>query len=170
MLSLRFLPRRGLIMRYLLSLFLFFAAAPATAEELNAAEDLAALGQRAASENKAILVFYYQPKCHYCEAVRKSFLRPILGNPSYSDRLFLRKVNIQSADNDVRDFDGQETTHAGLAQKTDVGLTPTVAFYGPEGSELADSLVGLKGGRDYYGHYLDKGIDTAARAVTDGDS
>lgn len=157
-------------MRYLLSLFLLFAAASTAAEELTPAQDLAALGERAASQNKAILVFYYQPKCHYCEAVRKSFLRPMLGDSAYTDRLFLRKVNIQSADNDVRDFDGQETTHAGLGQKADVGLTPTVAIYGPNGSKLTDSLVGLKGGRDYYGHYLDKGIDAATKAVTNGDS
>lgn len=157
-------------MRYLLSLFLLLAASPAAAESLKAAQDLMALGKRAASKEKAILVFYYQPKCHYCEAVRKRFLRPILANDDYTDRLILRKVNIQSADTDVRDFDGQETTHAGLAQDADVSLTPTVAFYSPDGRELAESLVGLKGGRDYYGYYLDKGINTAAQAITDDDS
>ncbi len=36
-----------------------------------------------------------------------------------------------------------------------------MAFYGPGGQRLSRPLVGLKGGRDYYGFYLDEGIEEA---------
>jgi len=148
-----------------LLLTLFTVAAAAEAEkQLTYAEDLAAAGETARAQGKPVVVFFFQEQCHYCETVRHQFLLPINGNEDYQDRIILRQINTR-ARTPIRDFKGEKVASAQFARREDKRFTPTIAFYGPDGKQLAKPLIGLKGGRDYYGHYLDKGIEKAEAAI-----
>lgn len=149
----------------LIALAVMAGPGPAGAEaELTPAKDLAALGERAEREGKPLVVFFYQEQCHYCEAVREEYLRPMEGDPETDRRILLRKVDIRG-DGLLKDFEGEEVRQEGFAQAQEQSFTPTIAFYGPDGQRLAAPLVGLKGGRDFYGHYLEKGIEKAEAAL-----
>ncbi|MFP4561375.1 MAG: thioredoxin family protein [Thiohalorhabdus sp.] len=148
----------------ILALLLF--GGPASAGEIPAAQDLAATAKEAGSQDRPVLVFFYQDECPYCEEVRENHLGPIMKNDSYTSRIALREVNTRERSR-LRDFRGEETSHRSFSEREDTPLTPTVAFYGPDGRQLTDPLVGLKGGSEYYGHYLDEAIDEAEEALAE---
>jgi thioredoxin-related protein len=132
--------------------------------ELTTANDLDALGQQAKREGKPLVVFFYQEQCHYCETVRKLYLEPMQRDGSAAERIILRKIDTRG-DAKITDFNGNKVRQQGFAHREEKTFTPTIAFYGPNGERLTRSLVGLKGGRDYYGHYLEKGISEAESAL-----
>jgi len=149
-------------------LFLIMLAAaggvsPAQAE-LPPASNLAALGQQAKQQGKPVVLFFYQDQCHYCETVRKQYLEPMSRDTAYDDRILLRKIDTRG-DKRITDFKGKEVRQQSFASRERKTFTPPIAFYGPKGERLIRPLVGLKGGRDYYGHYLEKGIEEAETAL-----
>jgi len=151
--------------RLLFLLLLAWFSLPAAGEdELTQAKNLAAAGEKAGAQGKPVVVFFFQEQCHYCETVRHQFLLPISRNKDYQDRIILRQLNTR-AGTPIRDFQGEKMASAQFARREDKRFTPTIAFYGPDGKQLADPIVGLKGGRDYYGHYLDQGIEKAEAAL-----
>ena len=149
---------------FLLILLALIALPSSAAAELTLAKDLDALGEKARQQGKPLVVFFFQEQCHYCETVRHQFLLPINGNERYQNRIILRQVDTRSPET-IRDFQGNKMPQQQFAAREEKRFTPTIAFYGPDGEQLAKPLVGLKGGRDYYGHYLDKGIETAEAAL-----
>lgn len=150
---------------FLIILITMGALAPAQAEKsLATAEDLAALGQQVERQGKPMVVFFYQDDCHYCDAVWKEYLKPMQRDPAYDKRIILRKIDTRG-DGVIKDFGGEEVRQQGFAHREEQTFTPTIAFYGPEGERLTSSLVGFKGGRDYYGHYLEEGIEEAEAAL-----
>lgn len=148
--------------------FLFFlAAASALAPvraEIPPVRNLAALGQEAERQGKALVVFFYQEQCHYCETVRKQYLKPMSRDEAYTDRIIIRMIDIRS-ETAIKDFSGQSLAQRRFAKRERKTFTPTIAFYGPRGQSLVRPLVGLKGGRDFYGYHLEKGIEKAEAAL-----
>jgi thioredoxin-related protein len=151
--------------RLLFLLLLALSTLPAAAEnQLTQAKNLAAAAKDGRAQGKPVVVFFYQEQCHYCETVRHQFLRPISRNQDYQERIILRQLDTR-AQTTIRDFQGEKVASAQFARREDKRFTPTIAFYGPNGEQLAEPIVGLKGGRDYYGHYLDKGIEKAEASL-----
>ncbi|MEF8792485.1 thioredoxin family protein [Thiohalorhabdus sp.] len=136
-------------------------------DNLPTAENLAALGQQVEREGKPMVVFFYQDECHYCDAVWKEYLKPINRDPAYNERIILRKIDTRG-DGAIKNFGGEEVRQQGFAHRQEHTFTPTIAFYGPDGQRLTSSLIGFKGGRDYYGHYLEEGIEEAEAALREG--
>ena len=64
----------------------------------------------------------------------------------------------------VKNFNGLATTHEALVAAWRIGLAPAVAFFGRQGVEVAQRLVG---GYipDFYGAYLEQHLDLARRAI-----
>jgi len=151
-------------MKKLISLLILVATSGLAQAELPPATDLAALGQKAKSQGKPVVVFFYQEQCHYCETVRKQYLLPMTRDAAYRKRIILRKMDTRG-DKVIKDFSGKKVRQQKFAHRERKTFTPTIAFYGPDGERLIRPLVGLKGGRDYYGHYLDKGIEEAEAAL-----
>lgn len=143
----------------LLASNLLAAAGP----ELLHARDLeqdAALAQR---KQVPILVLFSSSYCGYCTVVREDFLKPMLKNTEYDNKVVIRVVSIDS-DAALRDFDGRMIAPETLAQLHNVYVTPTVKLLGPHGETLAPDLVGLST-VDYYGYYLDSAIDTSLKQL-----
>ncbi|HKJ72378.1 MAG TPA: thioredoxin family protein [Gammaproteobacteria bacterium] len=151
-------------MKRLILLLSLAAASGAAAAEVPTATNLAELGRQAGRQGKPLVVFFYQDECHYCETVRTQYLEPMTHNADYTGRIILRKIDTRG-DRIMTDFSGEKLSQQRFAHRQKKTFTPTIAFYGPDGEQLVKPLVGLKGGRDYYGHYLDKDIRAAETAL-----
>jgi thioredoxin-related protein len=156
------------MLRPLLAVLILLLTPVASAQSIPAADNLAETAQAAQDSDRPILVFFYMDECQYCATVKKQYLKPMSQDPAYTDRVLLRKVDTRSTDR-ITDFSGQPISQQEFAKREDKTFTPTLAFYGPGGRELAKPLVGLKGGTDFYGYYLDKAIDDAVGDLRGGD-
>ena len=125
------------------------------------AADLAGDGRIAGEHNIPVLVLFSLPGCPYCEAVRRSFLRPLLIEPV--PRALIRQVDIDSS-LVLKDFRGQSLSHQAFAAREGIVLTPVVGFYGPAGEQVAARLIGAML-PDFYGSYLDDALGKAAAQI-----
>lgn len=142
------------------------AQGPPVSAQVQAAEDLASLGEHAGRENLPIMLVISQADCPYCKLLKREILEPMLLGGEYTDRVLIREFFIDS-ELPVRDFDGREVTPDALAGRYGARLTPTVLFLDHHGRELADPLIGINT-VEFYGYYLDAAID-AARDRLGGD-
>jgi len=78
-------------------------------------------------------------------------------DPAYANRVLLRQIDLDS-DAPLKDFAGHATTHRAYAKTQNARLTPTLMFYGPDGKQLAEPIVGFRLA-DFYGEYIERGID-----------
>jgi hypothetical protein len=62
------------------------------------------------------------------------------------------------------DFAGRRTTSADFARQMQAKFAPTVMFHGPQGTQLAESIVGYRLA-DFYGAYLDNAIDESRKLL-----
>ena len=139
-------------------------SAPADSRQtsLPLAADLAADGRIAGVQNIPVLVLFSLPGCPYCEAVRRSFLLPLLREAA--PRALVRQVDIDSS-LVLTDFQGQSLSHQAFATREGIALTPVVGFYGPAGEPVAARLVGAML-PDFYGSYLDGALSKAAAQIS----
>lgn len=137
-------------------------AAPA-AGTLEAASDLHAEAARAAQAGGPLIVIYSRADCRFCQTVKRDYLEPLTRHPTQGKRLLVREIG-QDTDTPLRDFAGQASTHARYAAQRKIKLVPVVAFYGPDGRELAPPIVGARIA-DFYQSYLDSAIEESARQL-----
>ena len=97
--------------------------------------------------------------CPFCKVVRESYLMPM----RQEQGLPVVQVDMRSQ-RSVKNFNRLATTHEALIAAWRIELAPTVLFFGRQGVEVAQRLVG---GYipDFYGAYLDERLDLARRAV-----
>ena len=146
-------------------LILAWLAAPAlAATDLPAAVDLRTETAQAARAGGPLIVIYSRQDCKYCEAVKRDYLKPLAASPRYRDRVLIRQINQDGDEQALADFKGVATTHARLATGEKIKLVPVVAFYGPDGRQLAPAIVGARL-PDFYQSYLEDAIEQSARAL-----
>lgn len=130
---------------------------------LTEARDLQQDGQQAEADRLPILILFSMQGCSYCEIVREEFLKPMLRNAEYRNKVLIREIHSDSYAR-LRDFDGRTVGAAELAHRYGAALSPTVVFLDPQGRELAERLIGVTT-RDYYGGFLDAGIDQSLQRL-----
>lgn len=152
-------PSRRLLLGALAAAVLPVTPAMARDTSLPVPRSLWLATQAAAARNEPLVLLASLPGCPYCELVRRSYLLP------------LRETGLQAWQLDTTDrttpltgFDRRPTTAAREIRNWKVSTTPTVLFFGPEGQELAERLVGATI-PDFYGAYLDERVDTARKAL-----
>lgn len=139
------------------------AAAPGT---LTPAQDLVRDARELRARKLPLLVLYSQSDCQWCEKARREYLVPMQNDGAYRDRVLLRQVDLDS-DAALTDFAGRRTTHREFAKGERARVTPTVAFYGPDGERLSEPIVGLRI-PDFYQAYLDRAIDEGVARLRSG--
>lgn len=132
------------------------------ATDLPLAGDLRAEAAQAARSGTPLIVIYSRQDCKYCEAVKRDYLKPLAAR--HPDRLLIRQINQDGETLALTDFKGSVSTHARVAAGEKVKLVPVVAFYGPEGRQLAAPIVGARL-PDFYQSYLEDAIEQSARAL-----
>jgi thioredoxin-related protein len=97
--------------------------------------------------------------CPFCKVVRESFLAPLHAQ----EGLPVVQVDMRSPSG-LKDFAGDAATHDQMVRAWKVRIAPTVLFFGPNGTELAQRLRGASL-PDFYGAYLDERLQQARRAL-----
>ena len=148
-----------------IALLVFWASPAATTTEklnhvsLELLTDLQQDAELSRQQKLPILIAFTASYCDYCEIVKEEFLKPMLRNDAYRDKVLIREMVLDSYSS-VRDFSGKNISPDTLASRYRAYLTPTVVLLGPDGAEIAERLRGITT-VDYYGGFLDDAIDTA---------
>ena len=125
------------------------------------ASDLAAEARLAASRGVPLVLLYSREDCSWCEKVRRQHLGPLARDPKAP--AVVRELHMDR-DTLLVDFAGRRTTSANFARQMQAKFAPTVMFHGPQGTQLAESIVGYRLA-DFYGAYLDNAIDESRKLL-----
>lgn len=131
--------------------------APQTLAE---ATDLAADARQAAALGVPLVLLYSRDDCSWCEKLRREYLAPLARDPAAP--ALVRELHMDRA-TPLVDFAGRRTTSADFSKQMQAQFAPTVMFHGPQGTALAEPIVGFRLA-DFYGAYLDRAIEES-RAV-----
>jgi thioredoxin-related protein len=129
-----------------------FLVNSASAEPIQLATDLTLDAEISRNENKPIIFFVTADHCPYCEKLRLEYFRFSTDDP----RFILRELELDQSRSAIG-FNGEKSNHRSLADRYNIKLTPTVAFVGPDGETLNESIVGIVT-MDYYNYYFEKSL------------
>lgn len=121
---------------------------------------LRATAQAAADRGEPLVVMTTLRGCVYCDLVRNSYLQPMMRE----GLLIAVQLDVQDRTAAVQAFDGSTTTPAALAEAWKARFTPTVMFFGPDGGERAERLVGVAV-PELYGQYLEQRLEQARKGL-----
>jgi thioredoxin-related protein len=122
---------------------------------LTEATDLAADARLAAAKGVPLVVLYSRDDCSWCAKVRREHLGPLSRNPATP--AVIRELHMDRAA-PLLDFAGRRTTSADFSKQMQAQFAPTVMFHGPDGTALAEPIVGFRLA-DFYAAYLDRAIE-----------
>jgi len=128
---------------------------PAT---LPAAQSLREALSAALKKKQPLVVMVSLDGCPFCRMARQSYLTPM-----HHSGVEIVQVDMNSAQ-PLLDFAGQPTTHGQWIRQWKIAVAPTVLFFGPGGTEVAERLEGASL-PDLYGAYLDDRMEKGRRAL-----
>ena len=99
------------------------------------------------------------PGCPFCKVVRDSHLAPLLREQAMA----VVQIDMGSA-LPLLGAQGQAGTHDEQVRRWGVKVAPTLLFFGRQGNEVAERLVGALL-PDFYGAYLAQRLETARRSL-----
>ena len=150
--SMQFLVRRVLF------LFILALAIQSTAQgELRIANDLHGLGRESDIRKIPVVLFFSSKHCEYCDMVRDGFLKHLLTDPAFMNKLLLREIRIDST-RSLLDFDERSITHTAFTEQRAIELVPTIQFTDGLGDILTEDIVGVTT-LGLYGAYLETAIE-----------
>ena len=161
-------PRYNFVMtavRYLCAVLLLAGLpwGPVLAGKIPVAVNLQQDANASRAGRVPILLVYTTEYCHYCDEVKASVFNPIAADPAYRERLVLREVRIDS-DRRLVGFKGNVTSHRSFATDRGITIVPTLEFLDSAGLQVSRPLIGVSI-PDYYGVYVDSGIEQAIRKL-----
>jgi thioredoxin-related protein len=119
---------------------------------------LRAAGQAAAAKGEPLVVMTTLVGCPYCDLVRQHHLFPM----NRAGEIVAIQLDIRDRRSVLQGFDGRTTSPAEAVEAWKARFAPTVLFFGPQGQELAERLVGMAV-PDFYGEYLEARLADARR-------
>jgi len=149
--------------KYLCAVFLLagLSMGPVLAGKIPVASDLQQDADASRSAQLPILLIYTTDYCHYCDEVKASVFNLISADPAYRDRMLLREVRIDT-NLYLVGFGGDVTSHRSFSKNRGIRIVPTLEFLDGAGTPISQPLVGASI-PDYYGAYVDNGIEQAIR-------
>ncbi|MDR7097364.1 thioredoxin fold domain-containing protein [Hydrogenophaga laconesensis] len=133
---------------------------PPAEQALPSPTSLRGAAQAAAARGEPLVVMTTLTGCPYCAIVRNHYLLPM----RREGKVHAVQLDVMDRTGTVQSFDGQLTTPAEQARAWKARFTPTVLFFGPDGRELAERLVGIAV-PDFYGEYLEARLTEARRRL-----
>lgn len=137
-------------------------------QKIELAEDWQTISQHADTTNSPIVVLLERSNCSYCEVVRNEFLNPLSRSKRYKKKIVFARISLDQGQQLVN-RSGELTTSEQFAKQYGSNFTPTVLFLDGQGNQLAEKIIGMSG-RDYYGYYLEQGIDKALASLNSTNS
>ncbi len=114
---------------------------------------------RSGHERRPIVAMFSLPGCPFCIAMRREHLAA-LHRTQDAAGVLVAEFGLSDA-SPIAGADG--LTAAGLAKRLGIRQAPTVCFFGPDGSEIAERLTGYS--TDFFGAYLDERIALSRRLL-----
>ena len=145
-------------------------AVPASAEDIEAVDNLALAARSSQQQGVPTVVFVSRDACPYCRTLRDELLLPLQRGDKFKNRAVLVEVNLDRIE-PLTGFDDQPTTAQAFGDLYQAQITPTLLFLDPQGQEISKRIVGISN-LELYGYYLQESIDTALlamRSATPGD-
>lgn len=130
---------------------------------LRRANDLKTFALGASRRHVPIALMISSTECPYCDRLKAEVFGPLLKNKADASKINLLELLID-VDDSLRDFDGKLTTASAFAKRYKATLTPTVLFLAPDGSELAEPMVGVPN-YDFYPWYFDQRVELATERL-----
>jgi len=137
------------------------ALAADSPHRLDRPESHEAVLRDSAREQRVVVALFTLPGCPFCEAIRRDQLSHLAREQvARGLRLVEYDLTDRKAFTGSRADADSPASAAALAASLGIRLAPTVVFLGPDGSELAERLVGYSS-PDFYGAYLEQRIAQA---------
>ena len=152
-----------LVRRVLFSFFLALAIQSAAQGELRIANDLHDVGRESDMRKIPVVLFFSSKHCEYCDLVRNGFLKHLLTDPAFMNKLLLREVRIDST-RLLLDFNRRSITHTAFTEQRAIELVPTIQFTDGLGDILTEDIVGVTT-LDFYGAYLENAIEQSLSSL-----
>lgn len=114
---------------------------------------------KALAKGNPLVIMVSLERCPFCKIAREHYLEPL----ARKEGIPVFQVDMRNPKG-IQHFDGNPKTHDQLTRDWDIKIAPTVLFFGANGKEVAERLVGgyLP---DFYGAYLDERIAKARAAI-----
>ena len=151
------LPKQFLILGVLTLVILMSRTHQISARipEISVATDLKSSADQ--FPDKVVVLYFTAEYCMYCQALDREVLGPVLRSGDFEAISQFFRVQHDEPETKLTDFDGKKISNRDLIQRYQVDVTPTIIFLGPDGREVASSIVGFLT-VDFYGAYLDQSI------------
>ncbi len=125
--------------------------------------NLAADGVEASEKQIPILMFFSMKHCPFCREVEEDFLKPMLRNSEYDNKIIIRKVRIDS-NGDVVDFAGKVQDVEDFSDSYNVSMVPNLMLVDSQGNALSAPIIGIANPH-YYSSELDIAIDNSTQKI-----
>ena len=125
--------------------------------------DLATDGQEASKKQIPVLMFFSMKHCPFCIEVEEDYLKPMLRNSEYDNKIIIRKIRIDGTDT-VRDFADKEHDADDFGDIYNISMVPTLILVDSHGKKISPSIIGIANAH-YYSHELDKAIDASTQKI-----
>ena len=138
----------------------YIVSAAESLPRIKPVQSLSELSAKARDNHEPIVLFFSEPDCSYCHALRTQVLLPMIAAGELQDGVLFREVSIDSGF-ELRDFSGSEADGASFAKKFGVFAAPTIVFLDADGNPLVKPIVGVSN-LEMYEHYLLNSLQQAA--------
>lgn len=135
---------------------------------IDAVTDFEKLSQLARRDGKVIMLEVTASYCDYCHLLEEEIIKPMLRSGDYEQTVFIRQLEIDGL-YPVNDFSGQSTSHARVAERYKVILTPTLLFLDADGKEVAPRILGINS-LDFFGAYVDEALEAGLSRIRQRDT
>ncbi|HFD31557.1 MAG TPA: hypothetical protein ENJ28_02425 [Gammaproteobacteria bacterium] len=125
--------------------------------------NLAADARESNDKQIPILLFFSMKHCPFCREVEEDYLKPMLRNSDYDNKVIIRKVRIDS-NGDVVDFAGKEQDVEDFSDSYNVSMVPNLMLVDSQGNQLSDPIIGIAN-EHYYSAELDTAIDNSTQKI-----
>jgi thioredoxin-related protein len=131
--------------------------------EIGAVYDFSTLASQARQSEKIIMLEVNASYCSYCGLLEEEIIKPMIRSGDYKNTVLIRQLQMDSL-HTVKDFAGNETTPAMLAQSYKVKITPTLLFLDANGNEVAERILGVYS-LDFFGAYVDEALAKGLKTI-----
>jgi thioredoxin-related protein len=133
-------------------------------ERIPVAVDLQRDAASAREKGIPVMLEFSTRWCDYCRALEQQVLEPMLVSGDYTQRMLLRKLNVDD-DDMVTWFDGRKINATRLGYKNGVELYPTLVIYNADGEEISERIIGITV-LEFVAEKIDKALARAKREIT----
>ena len=127
------------------------------------ASNLATDGDEASKKQIPVLMFFSMNHCPYCIEVEEDYLKPMLRNAAYDDKVIIRKIKIDGTDS-MKDFNGKDRDIEEFSDEYNISMVPTLILVDSNGNKLVPPIIGIANAH-FYSHDLDRAIEKSRQKI-----